>query len=52
MMNFLAYADGTRDLLGIADEIGVSIKECAAIASQMEVHDLVERLENKDCQGQ
>ena len=50
-MNFLAYADGTRDLLGIAETIGVSIKECAAIASQMEAHDLVERLENKDHQG-
>ena len=49
MMNFLAYADGTRDLLGIADEIGVSIQECAAIAIQMEAHDLVERLENRDC---
>jgi len=51
MMNFLTYADGTRDLLGIADEIGVSIKECAAIASLMEAHNLVERLENEDRKG-
>jgi aminopeptidase-like protein len=31
-MNLLAYADGTLDLVGIGDAIGVSIHELAAAA--------------------
>ena len=51
MMNFLAYADGTKDLLGIADTIDVNIKECAAIAGLMEKNDLVVRVENTNPHG-
>lgn len=46
MMNFLAYADGKVDLLGIADKIGVGINECATIADRMEFNGLVVRVGN------
>jgi aminopeptidase-like protein len=42
MMNVLAYADGTRDLLEIADTIGAPGPECAAIAATLLDHGLLE----------
>jgi aminopeptidase-like protein len=45
MMNFLAYADGTRDLISIADKIGEPIWELAPIAAILESHDLIRRVE-------
>jgi aminopeptidase-like protein len=41
MMNVLAYADGTNDLLTLADKIGADTLECAAIAEKLRAHDLL-----------
>ena len=41
MMNFLAYADGDRDLLEIAERIDVDVLDCAAIAERLEKADVV-----------
>ena len=41
MMNFLAYADGTNDLLALADRIGANAMECAAIAETLRAHELL-----------
>jgi aminopeptidase-like protein len=41
MMNVLAYADGTTDLLTLADTIGADALECAAIAEKLRAHDLL-----------
>ena len=35
MMNILAYADGTGDLITIADEIGTSAKLCIDYVGQL-----------------
>lgn len=45
MMNVLAYADGTSDLLEIADRIGADAFECAAIARKLAAHDLLKIVE-------
>lgn len=42
-MNFLAYADGTKDLIEISEVIGVDINECANIAEILRHHQIVER---------
>jgi len=44
MMNLLAYADGTLDLLAIADLIGTDILRCAEIAETLATHGLLERV--------
>jgi aminopeptidase-like protein len=41
MMNVLAYADGTSDLLTLAGTIGADALECAAIAEKLRSHDLL-----------
>lgn len=41
MLNFLAYADGSRDLVMIADQIGVDAWECAAIAKRLSDSDVI-----------
>jgi aminopeptidase-like protein len=41
MLNFLAYADGSRDLVTIADHIGIDAWECAAIAKRLSASDVV-----------
>jgi aminopeptidase-like protein len=45
MWNFMAYADGTRDLISIADKIGEPIWQLAPIAATLESHDLIRRVE-------
>jgi len=44
MMNLLAYADGTADLLTIANVIGASALECAGIAERLSAEGLMERV--------
>jgi aminopeptidase-like protein len=44
MMNFLGFADGQRDLIGIAERIGVPVWDLIPIARQMHDHDLIEPL--------
>ena len=46
MMNVLAYADGTHDLLGIAERIGADVRDCAAIAKQLCTHGLLDIVAN------
>jgi aminopeptidase-like protein len=41
MMNLLAYADGTADLLAIAEKIDADALECASIAETLAGHDLL-----------
>jgi aminopeptidase-like protein len=42
MLNVLAYADGTKDLIELAETIGVNVLECARIAEQLKEHGLLE----------
>jgi aminopeptidase-like protein len=42
MVNVLAYADGDRDLLSVADRIGAEFRDCASIAELLREHDLLE----------
>ncbi len=44
MMNLLAYADGTKDLIELADTIGENAYECVPILENLERHGLVERV--------
>jgi aminopeptidase-like protein len=46
MMNLLAYADGEKDLLTIAETIGADVIECAEIAENLGRHSLVEVSDN------
>ena len=41
MMNLLAHADGTHDLLAIADLIGVPAWELVGVANKLEAHALL-----------
>lgn len=41
-LNVLAYADGTRDLIDLAETIGIDVLECARIAEQLKEHGLLE----------
>ncbi|MGB3740204.1 MAG: DUF4910 domain-containing protein [Pontixanthobacter sp.] len=42
LMDFLAYCDGTRDLIAIADMIGVPAWDLIPHAEKMAAHDLIE----------
>lgn len=42
MLNLLAYADGTNDLIAISDIIGVDVLECARTAEMLREHGLLE----------
>lgn len=42
MTNFLSYADGTLDLIGIADKIGISAAEAIQVADRLLAAGLVE----------
>ena len=44
MMNVLAYADGERDVIAIADEIGCAADECIEIIDTLRREGLVEEL--------
>lgn len=41
MMNVIAYSDGTRDLIELADVIGASALDCLPIIRTLEAHDLL-----------
>ena len=41
MMDLLAYADGTADLLGLAQTIGADPLECVTIAETLQSHGLM-----------
>lgn len=45
MMNILAYADGTRDLVSLAERIGVSAETCIPIVARLLEEGLLERME-------
>ena len=42
--NFIAYADGTNDLLSISDKIGVSVRLLSQIAKRLESNHIIESL--------
>ena len=44
MMGLLAYADGTHDLADIADILGASEQECAALAGKLSTAGLLEEI--------
>jgi aminopeptidase-like protein len=41
LMHMLAYCDGTKDLIDIADTIGAEVLECADLVDQLSQHDLL-----------
>jgi aminopeptidase-like protein len=41
LVDFLAYCDGTEDVLSIADRLDVDVRELITIAEQLVAHDLV-----------
>lgn len=45
MMNLLAFCDGNKDLVGIAERIGVPIWEVGKIVENLLKHDLLERID-------
>jgi aminopeptidase-like protein len=45
MMNLLAYADGERDLISLADRIGVPAETCIPIIDRLLEQELLERVE-------
>jgi aminopeptidase-like protein len=45
MMNILAYADGTRDLISLAERIGVPAETCIPIISRLLQEGLLERID-------
>lgn len=44
MTDFIAYADGTNDLIEISDRIGVPVKRLIEITEKLEKSDLLERI--------
>jgi aminopeptidase-like protein len=42
ILNLIAYADGTNDLIAISDIIGVDVMSCAKIAETLREHGLLE----------
>ena len=47
LTNFIAYADGTNDLIDISNRIGVSVKELIEIKDKLSVHDLLENVDEQ-----
>jgi aminopeptidase-like protein len=45
MLNILAYADGTRDLVSLANRIGVSAETCIPIVERLLQQELLERID-------
>ncbi|MBL4898108.1 MAG: DUF4910 domain-containing protein [Colwellia sp.] len=44
LMHVLAYSDGTRDLIDLAETIGAGALECAELIEQLAAHDLLQRV--------
>ncbi len=44
MMNLIAYADGTRDLLSIAETIGADMLDLITIAERLQAEGLFEEV--------
>lgn len=47
ILNVLAYADGTCDVIGLADRIGLAADRCADIAEELAAHGLLERRDDE-----
>ena len=45
MRNLIAYCDGRRDLVGVADAIKVPIDQCYSLVDQLLAHNLLDRVE-------
>jgi aminopeptidase-like protein len=45
MMNILAYADGQRDLVSLAEQLGVSAETCMPIVAKLLEEGLLERID-------
>ncbi|GAB4576909.1 MAG: DUF4910 domain-containing protein [Roseibium sp.] len=45
IMNVLSYADGTRDLIDLADTIGENAFDCLTIIARLEEHGLLRRID-------
>jgi aminopeptidase-like protein len=48
IMNVLSYADGTRDLIDLADTIGENAIECLTIIVRLEEHGLLRRVDGRE----
>lgn len=44
MMNVIAYSDGSRDLIDLAETIGAHALDCAEIVTKLAEHDLIRRV--------
>lgn len=51
MMNFLAYADGKRDLIAIADKIGAPIWDLSGFAATLASHGLIVDVDREAVEG-
>lgn len=47
MMDFITYADGSRDLIAISDKIGAPVGELIKIAEKLLANDLLKRVERE-----
>lgn len=47
MMNVIAYSDGTRDLIDLADTIGAPALECVEIIEKLAGHELLKRVSDQ-----
>jgi DNA-binding Lrp family transcriptional regulator len=52
MMNVLAYADGQRDLVSLADRIGVPAETCLPIIARLLEARFLERIDQEGIRAQ